>query len=148
MLRPARPDEAALLTDLVLRSKAMWGYDDRFLAAVRDELVITPDACATGSIQVAQDGERIAGLAEVEVDGDTAELAKLFVAPDAMRSGIGRLLFDWAESTARDAGARAMLIDSDPGAAEFYRRMGAVDDGEVPSGSIPGRMLPRLKLEL
>jgi hypothetical protein len=26
--------------------------------------------------------------------------------------------------------------------------MGAVDDGIVPSGSIPGRVLPRLKLRL
>ena len=31
MLRPARPGEAAALSDLALRSKAHWGYDQAFL---------------------------------------------------------------------------------------------------------------------
>jgi len=41
-----------------------------------------------------------------------------------------------------------MVIESDPGAAPFYRRMGAVDDGVATSASIPGRTIPRLKLTL
>ena len=45
-------------------------------------------------------------------------------------------------------GAKVMMIDADPGAADFYRRMGAVDDGVIASTVIPGRFLPRLKLEL
>ena len=32
-LRAARPDEAELLTDLCLRAKAVWGYDDAFMRA-------------------------------------------------------------------------------------------------------------------
>jgi hypothetical protein len=34
VIRDARPDEAALLSDLAMRSKAHWGYD---------ELTFTPD---------------------------------------------------------------------------------------------------------
>jgi len=41
-----------------------------------------------------------------------------------------------------------MQIESDPGAVAFYRRMGAVDDGVARSASIPGRLIPRLKLAL
>ena len=33
VLRPARPEEAGLLSDLALRSKAHWGYPPDFLAA-------------------------------------------------------------------------------------------------------------------
>src|SRR5262245_50602955 len=45
-------------------------------------------------------------------------------------------------------GARRLLIESDTDAAPFYRRMGARDVGVVASGSIPGRLLPRLAYEL
>ena len=65
-----------------------------------------------------------------------------------LRTGPGRKLLDWAKATARAAGAPALVIEADPDAAEFYRRMGAVDDGVVPSGSIPGRLIPRLNLPL
>ena len=40
------------------------------------------------------------------------------------------------------------MIEADPDAAPFYRRMGAQDVGLAPSGSIPGRMLPKLVKEL
>jgi hypothetical protein len=39
-LRPARAEEGDLLTDLAFRSKAYWGYDEAFMAACRDELVM------------------------------------------------------------------------------------------------------------
>nr|WP_211354784.1 hypothetical protein [Stackebrandtia albiflava] len=38
--------------------------------------------------------------------------------------------------------------DADPGAEPFYRRMGAVRIGEAPSGSVPGRVLPRMTVRL
>ena len=54
----------------------------------------------------------------------------------------------WAIGIAENAGAECMVIEADPGAAGFYRRLGAVDDGVAASGSIPGRFIPRLRLPL
>lgn len=147
-LRPARPDEADLLTELCLRSKAIWGYDEAFMRACRTELTLSPADFATSSLQVAVEGDEIAGVVQVVVDGEKADLAKLFIAPSTLGAGIGRQLFGWAVRTAREHGARWLWIEADPDAAGFYRRMGAIDDGMAPSGSIPGRFLPRLKLEL
>lgn len=147
-LRPARPDEAELLTELCLRSKAVWGYDDAFMRACRAELTITPADCASFSLQLAVDGDVVAGVVQVVVDGERADLAKLFIAPSTMRTGTGQKLFDWAANTARERGARWLWIEADPDAAGFYRRMGAIDDGVAPSGSVPGRFLPRLKFRL
>ena len=146
--RPPRPDEAALLTELCLRSKAVWGYDEAFMRACRAELTVSPADCATSSMQVAVEDSRVAGVVQVVVNGEQADLAKLFIAPTAMRGGVGRKLFEWAAGVARDRGARWLWIEADPDAAGFYRRMGAIDDGVAPSGSIPGRFLPRLKLAL
>jgi GNAT superfamily N-acetyltransferase len=147
-LRPARTEEADLLTELCLRSKAVWGYDEAFMRACRAELTLTPADFAASSVQVAVEGNDVIGMAQVVVEGETADLAKLFIAPTALHAGVGRKLFDWAASNARERRARWMRIEADPDAADFYRRMGAVDDGVAPSGSIPGRVLPRLKLRL
>lgn len=147
-LRPARPEEGPALTELCLRSKAVWGYDDAFMEACRKELTLTPAAILASQVQVAELDGRLAGMAEVKSGGDAAQLEKLFVEPDLLRTGTGRKLLDWASTTARMAGATALVIEADPGAAGFYRRMGAVDDGLVPSGSIPGRHIPRLQLPL
>ena len=39
-LRTPRPDEAAILTELSLRSKAVWGYDEAFMLSCRNELML------------------------------------------------------------------------------------------------------------
>jgi len=73
---------------------------------------------------------------------------ELFVEPAGLRNGIGRLLFDWTCDVSRDMGATELTIEADPYAAPIYRRMGARDDGFASSGSIPGRVLPKLVLNL
>ncbi|MEE8545291.1 MAG: hypothetical protein V3T29_05715 [Alphaproteobacteria bacterium] len=62
MIRPARPGEAAALTDLALRSKAHWGYDAAFMAACRAELTVTPAQAASGLVQVYEEGGRAFGF--------------------------------------------------------------------------------------
>lgn len=147
-LRTPEPDEAEILTQLCLRSKAVWGYDAAFMAACRPALTVAVADWRQSDIQVAVDEGKIVGVAQVMYQGDAAELDKLFVDPDALGGGIGRRLFGWSVETALNRGAKVMTIDADPGAADFYRRLGAVDDGMVASTVVPGRFLPRLKLDL
>jgi GNAT superfamily N-acetyltransferase len=150
MLRNPEPHEAAALTDLCLRSKAVWGYDERFMEACRRELTFAPADIRSPGIQVAVVNGRLIGVGVVEVTpgGEIADLAKLFVEPTKLRAGAGRQIFKWAKAAARANGANALVIDADPHAANFYRKMGAVDDGVVPSTTIPGRSLPRLVIQL
>lgn len=96
----------------------------------------------TSHVQVAElDGE-IVGVARLSFEGGHAELAALFVDPALQRSGIGRALLDWAKAECHVQKATRMTIEADPGAAPFYRRMGARDVGSAPSGSIRGRSFP------
>lgn len=148
VLRRATAQECALLTELCVRSKAMWGYDCGFMARCRGELTVDPSAVESGLLQVAARGETVVGIVELSVNGDEAEIEKLFVEPAVSGAGVGRLLMQWAVDVAKDAGLRKIVIDSDPNAAVFYRRIGAVDRGEVASASIPGRILPRLVIDL
>ena len=148
MIRAPTIEELASLSELCLRSKAVWGYNDEFLEACRSELSFDQGDLEMTRIAVADRGGKVVGVAQVKVRGNEADLLKLFVDPTALRCGVGRTLFEWAINVAREKGATLLIIDSDPGAAPFYRRMGACDLGQARSGSVPGRMLPRLAIKL
>lgn len=148
MIRTPTIEELAGLSELCLRSKAVWGYDKAFLEACRSELSFDErDLQVTPIAVVVRDGKLI-GVVQVKVTGDQADLLKLFVEPSALGCGIGGALLAWATNIARSNGAARLIIESDPNAAPFYRRMGAHDVGHAPSGSIPGRMLPKLAIKL
>jgi GNAT superfamily N-acetyltransferase len=147
-IRPARPEEAGHLTTLAIRSKAHWGYDDAFLDACRESLVVTPEACDGTSLLVAVDGDQIAGFAELKGAPPVGELDDLWVDPVAMGRGVGRALFDAITALAREAGFRALTVDSDPHAESFYSRMGTTRIGETQSTVDPSRYLPRLRIDL
>lgn len=149
VLRAAVLSEANDLTELCLRSKASWGYDSAFMDACRKELTVTNETILGSLVQVAEADGRVVGFARVSLQGgSSAELEALFIDPDTQRLGVGRALFDWVVSTCREHLVSEVLIESDPGAASFYRRMGAEDIGLVASGSIPGRMLPKLQFNI
>jgi GNAT superfamily N-acetyltransferase len=148
VLRSPTVEELPTLSALCLRSKAVWGYDKDFLKACRSELTVEPCELLSSSIVVAEENGAIFGVAQIKVFGREADLLKLFVEPTMLRCGVGMKLFLWATSEATAMGADRMVIEADSDAARFYRRMGAKDCGVARSGSIPGRMLPKLVKEL
>ncbi len=150
-IRPARIEEAEALSDLCVRSKAVWGYDERFMAKARDALQVSVEEIATGDVWVATTADgSIAGvvaLAPGEQLG-TLDLDKLFVEPRHIQRGFGRALLDHASQEARRRGATRLTILADPYAASFYERSGARRVGEAPSDAIPGRLLPLYEITL
>lgn len=155
-LRAGRPEEAAALSALALRSKAFWGYSASFMAAVTPELTLTEDQAA-GAVVAQVDGE-IGGFhllgptrgrsAGTEPESAAAELDMLFVDPQFIGTGLGRVLYEDARARAVAQGYRRMLIEADPHSLTFYLRLGAVEVGERLSRAIPGRSLPLLEVTL
>ena len=146
LLRPARQAEAALLTELARRSKGHWGYDAAFVAACHDELTIEAAQCDGVHVIVAERAGRVGGYYQLAGEPPRGELADLFIDPPAIGLGIGGALLRHARDHARSLGYELLTIDADPHAEAFYVHGGAVRSGVTPSGSIPGRMLPRLEL--
>ena len=72
----------------------------------------------------------------------------LFVDPPAIGQGVGGALFSYLTAVASDLGFHRLTIAADPNAEPFYLAKGAVRIGGVPSGSVPGRVLPLLALAL
>ena len=145
VIRRARRADAAALSALALRSKAVWGYDAAFMAACRAELTITADSIAGRPTWVLEERAAMLGFYQLRIDDRMAEVAQFFIAPGSLRGGIGRRLWAHLEAQARAAGCTRLEVDSDPHAEGFYRAMGMTRVGVAPSGSIPGRLLPHLR---
>ena len=103
-IRRAWVEEAAALSDLCFRSKAVWGYDAEFMALIRAALRVAREQIAAGDVWIATgtDGQ-IAGVVALAA-GDapgTLDLNKLFIEPRHMRAGVGRALLAHAVAEAR-----------------------------------------------
>ena len=145
VLRSAVAEEVEVLSELALRSKAHWGYDDDFLKACRAELTVRAQDIEVHRLTVAVDEttHRVVGFYGLTgTTSDDAELSALFVEPAVIGTGVGRLLFDDALRAARRAGFERVRIEADPFAATFYEHVGAARVGSISSGSIADRVLP------
>ena len=147
-LRLPHPDELSELTELCLRSKGYWGYDQSFLEACRAELTIRVGELNKDLVRLAESGDRIIGVVQVATTNSAAHLEKLFVDTNYLSKGVGGVLLRWAIAAARSRGFDRLVVVSDPGAVPFYKRFGAFEEGMTESESIPGRLLPRLILPL
>lgn len=147
-LRPARADEADLLTELALRAKAHWGYPPSTMDSFRAVLRFTPAEVPQRRIVVAEITGRVLGFRSLDGQPPTGELGNLWIEPDAIGTGLGRLLWTDALAQAAAAGFTALEIQADPHAEGFYLAMGARRVGERESDAVPGRMLPLLWIDL
>lgn len=142
-IRHARPEDAPALTALALRSKAHWGYPQEFMEACRAELTYDEAYLSTHTVYVLEAGGRLTGFYSLErLSAEELEMGALFVEPEEIGHGYGRLLVEQALEAAREMGASTVVIQGDPHARGFYLAMGATLGGQAESGSIPGRMLP------
>lgn len=147
--RLARLDEAALLTDIAMRSKQSNGYDDAFMAACREELTVTRERMAGLEYWVAEEravcGCVCLGTHENSMKG---EVHAFFIYPAFQRKGVGTVLWHKVLERARDKKLVELWLDADPFAAPFYEKLGFETMSQTPSGSIPGRTLPRMRFKM
>ena len=172
-IRRARPDEAAALGALALRSKGYRSYDAAFLDTCRADLTLTAaeidrdavyviaaefgppggfyqlqDAGASHGAGPVQEGGASHGAGQLQAASGDLILSALFVEPGTIGRGYGRQLFAHAVASAVARRARGLLWTSDPYAADFYRAMGARLVGVTPSTVFPDRLLPTFHLAL
>ncbi len=149
-IRPAKPDETKVLTELVMVSKQANGYSDAFMALCRDDLRVTPERLRDGNFWVAEVPEGLCGCVCLSVDDDGAggEVSSFFVHPDFQGKGVGKRLWHEIVALAKDHGLTVLHLESDPAAQSFYDKLGFTTIRETPSGSIAGRMLPYMELQL
>ena len=147
-IRRARSDEVDILTDLSMRAKRSNGYDDAFMEACRAELTVTATRMREGEYWVADSGFVCGCVCLARTRDAYGEVHAFFIDPECQRQGVGRTLWLNVVERARVLGIGTLCLDADPAAVPFYQAMGFVEIGKVPSGSIKGRMLPRMECQL
>lgn len=143
-LRPARTADAEALAGLCL----LVFLDTYCHQGLRADL--TAEALQTGDAeqlraQIAEPCQRhlliehevggephVLGYASLRIDGEQAELQRLYLHPRFQRQGLGRRLLQAAEVSAREAGARQLWLDCWAGNARalaFYAACDYLDTG-------------------
>src|SRR5262245_10815623 len=128
-IRPARIDEATVLSELTWRAVAYWGYDATFMAEAREAVRVRPEYLGHGTGFVLDEAAGVAGFYILRHEAPEIDLHYLMVEPHLIGTGRGKRLWLHAVSTARERGATVLTIVSDPNAEGFYRAMGAVTVG-------------------
>src|SRR4051794_10725849 len=131
-IRQARLDEAAFLTALTFRAEEAWDYGADFMAWAADAFTVTPAYIAAMPVYVLDLAGQVVGFYGLRGSVPELDLNYLMVEPARQRTGCGTRLWRHAIATARQLGATALTIDSDPHAEGFYRAMGATTIGEGP----------------
>lgn len=145
-VRRAVPADTATLRAMMTLSN---GYERPAARAMITEFVggwSVPDG--PHEVWVLEAGGAIAGFHALIPHGSDLELDLFFTANTAQGTGVGRRLFEQMADRARALGAGRVVISSNPEAAGFYRRMGAVDVGVTPPGDGIDWDRPKLELRL
>jgi ribosomal protein S18 acetylase RimI-like enzyme len=132
---PARETSLIAVNRLIARSKSYWTWPEGYLekalplheittAYLRDNLCLEV---------VTHAGELLAFASVVETDARVV-LDNLWVAPEHIRQGIGRIVCHHVFRLGKERGWSRLWVIPDPPAEGFYRALGFSDTGErVPS---------------
>ncbi|MBE0446802.1 MAG: GNAT family N-acetyltransferase [Actinobacteria bacterium] len=143
----AKPEQADELTKIATAAKSFWGYPKHWTELWHDELTVTDSYIRKNNVRIAvRDGELV-GFYALEDKGEWWDLGHMWVWPGAIRSGVGRVLFQDAIGQVKRSGKKGIIILSDPKAEGFYKKMGAEQVGEYVTW-LEGkrRALPILKI--
>ena len=111
------------------------------------DLVVTEGYVLDHPVYVADiNGSPVAFVA-LDMRAGREEVDHLWVLPQSMGRGTGRRLLERALAHCRDAGVESLRVLSDPHAMGFYRKLGAVYEGEVPSIPAP-RTIPLFRVDI
>jgi ribosomal protein S18 acetylase RimI-like enzyme len=148
-IRPVNPNEAKELTRIALASKRHWGYPERWIEIWTPQLTFNAAYFEANESWLAElNGQPVAFYTLFDQNG-IAWLDNLWVAPEYMDQGIGRMLFLHVVELSSQRGYKVLQLEADPNAVGFYEKMGMHKIGERHS-TVDGqpRNLPLMEMNL
>ncbi|MFG1238723.1 GNAT family N-acetyltransferase [Xanthobacter autotrophicus DSM 597] len=128
-LRPYLPADAPALADLFRAAIAELTGEDydseqqEAWAAKADDAEAFAARLAASLTLVALRGKAVAGFVSLK---DNAHIEMLYVAPDAVGTGVAKALCDAAETLAKARGTRKLTVDASDTALGFFQKRGYV----------------------
>lgn len=148
-IQPVQPEQADQLTQIALAAKTYWGYPRRWLEIWRPQLTFGPEYFIVHGGWAALVNDTPIGFYTLEEKNRNAWLENLWVLPDYIGKGVGKILFLHAVELSHQRGHKVLQLEADPNAVGFYERMGMHKIGERHS-EVDGqaRVLPIMEIWL
>ncbi len=145
-IRSAKVQDCHLLSNLAYKSKAYWGYTEDFLQQCKEDLTVTKGYIEENPVFVMESDNKIIAFYSLTIN--EMKLDALFIDPDYIGKGLGRMIWDHLLNKAKELGISEFTLDSEPNAEGFYLKMGAKNIGSTPSTVFPDRHLPLMKVDV
>ncbi|MGE7949018.1 GNAT family N-acetyltransferase [Lysinibacillus sp. NPDC093688] len=146
IIRSAKVQDCHLLSNLAYQSKAYWGYVEDFLQQCKDDLTITKEYIVENPVFVMESDNKIVAFYSFTIN--EMKLDALFIDPDYIGKGFGRIIWDHLLNKAKELGISEFTLDSEPNAEGFYLKMGAKKIGSTQSTVFHDRHLPLMKVKV
>ncbi|WP_439478990.1 GNAT family N-acetyltransferase [Chryseobacterium aquaticum] len=142
------PEDDKILTEITKKSKAHWGYSDEQIEKWSQDLMITKDYIKKSEVyKLSLNDKIIAYYSYLNINENTVKLDNLFVVPEEMRKGYGKMLMnDCINKTKKEKTAK-IILEADPNAEKFYEGFGFLKISQIET-SIKNRFLPVMELKL
>jgi len=144
----AKNTDAGALTELTFRSKLHWGYTEDQIEGWKEDLTINSDYVDNNEVYKLLVDEKLVGFYAFLPEMDTkVELNFLFVAPEFIGKGFGKILITDFMDRLKNLNYNQVVLTADPNAEAFYKRVGFKVIEKL-SSSIEGRFLPVMEFEI
>jgi N-acetylglutamate synthase-like GNAT family acetyltransferase len=112
-------------------------------------LTVRAQAIQENVYMVLEEAGSIVGYYSLEAPQDTSiTLENLFIEPAWIGKGCGSALLRHALHKAAEQGYTTVVLESEPNAVGFYRKMGAEQYSQLDSKLVPGLILPLMRFDL
>jgi ribosomal protein S18 acetylase RimI-like enzyme len=142
-------EDHLVLTEITMKAKAYWQYSEEQLAQWADVLTVSKEYISEKeTYKLLIENNIIAGYYSYFIqDEQVVSLDNLFIMPDYIGKGYGKLLMHDFFERISHTGLGKVVLDSEPHAVRFYEKLGFRIVGQFES-SIRGRFLPVMEIDL
>ena len=148
VIEKANNTDHEILTQITKKSKAFWGYSEEQIEIWSTFLTVTSGYIKANAVYKISVEDQIMGYYSfINQDEKTIKLDNLFVLPEYIGKGLGRLLMEHFLMNIDKTDTKTMTLNSEPNAELFYSKLGFVKVGEIET-SIKDRYMPIMELTI
>ena len=134
-------EDHTFLSETAINSKRFWGYSSEQINLWRPDLVISKEYILRNKVVKVYDHDEFIGFFGVKLDeNNEAEIDHLWLIPEKIKKGYGRLIFHHILEHLRSDGHKSATLVAEPNAKGFYAKMGGKVIGNI-KGKVSDRYL-------
>ena len=141
-------EDDEILTEITKKSKAYWGYSSEQMENWSELLTITKSYIQDNNVyKLLSDNLTVGYYSYIYLNKKEVELDNLFVLPNYIGSGFGKLLMNDFLNRIKHTEVEKVIVESEPNAEKFYCYFGFIKIGQIET-TIKDRYLPIMELKM